>query len=127
MSTLVAVYGTLLSGLHNNYLLNQARFIGKGQSVFHGTMFSAGGFPILSFEEPESKVQVELYEVPDHILARLDALEGYPEWYQRTVKTFEIEGEKIKAYIYHQDLASNSSMPVVTSGDWKAYRKGEAL
>lgn len=123
--TFVAVYGTLLSDLHNHYLLEfhdgDVRFMGKGKSNFYGTMYSAGGFPILSLEEPDSKVVVELYEVGEKTLKLLDQLEGYPGWYDRTVRSFITdEGEAVRAFIYHQDDARD--MDVCPEGDWKKYK-----
>lgn len=122
--TYVAVYGTLLSGQPNNYLLEQyvgdTRCLGKGTSKFFGTMYSNGGFPILSLLEPEHKVKVEVYVVGDTTLRDLDMLEGYPEWYTRSVRTFKMDsGEEVKAYIYHQNI--DRDLPIVPNGDWKAY------
>ncbi len=122
--TIVAVYGTLLSGQPNNYLLEQyvgdTRCLGKGKSMFFGTMYSNGGYPILSLLEPEHKVEVEVYVVGDTTLRDLDRLEGYPGWYNRTIRTFKMDtGEEVKAYIYHQDISLER--PIVPNGDWKAY------
>lgn len=123
--TIVAVYGTLLTGFGNHVLLEEyegdVRFMGKGESLFFGTMYSCGGFPILSLAEPDSKVKVELYEVGEETLKSLDCLEGYPGWYNRTIRTFVTEeGEHVKAYIYHQDQDQN--LDIVPNGDWKKYR-----
>lgn len=118
----VAVYGTLLSGFGNNWLLRDAVRLDEGKSMFWGTMYSNGGFPILSLDEPTSLIDVEVYRVDTlEIMEGLDMLEGYPGWYDRTQKTFKMNnGEEIKAWIYHQDKAFN--MPVVESGSWKAFK-----
>lgn len=121
----VAVYGTLRSEYHNNRLLRGARLIDIGTSEFWGTMYSCGGFPILCTAEPSTKVVVEIWELPegtdgDVMLDDLDRLEGYPGWYDRTIKTFAINGEPIKAWIYTQDNV-NMDLPEVESGDWKQY------
>lgn len=123
-----AVYGTLMGGFHNNILMEEARFIDRGESEFWATMYSAGGFPILSTAEPTSKIVVELYTLPltlegEKALERIDGLEGHPDWYKRVIKTFNINGEKIRAWIYVQDNV-NRDAPVVESGDWREYKLG---
>lgn len=123
--TIVAVYGTLLSGLHNHCLLEHVpgdvKFLGKAESKFFGTMYSSGGFPILSLLDPDSKVKVELYKVGEKTLHLLDQLEGYPGWYDRTERTFYSEtGELVKAWIYHQD--HEQELEVCPEGDWKKFK-----
>lgn len=128
--SVVAVYGTLRQGLYNNYLLEGAKFLGFAETVDNCTMYSRGGFPILSFHDGEGPAKVELYEVDDNILRRLDMLEGYrgedsrDNWYNRTRKTFLMEGDDEpshrEAFIYHQDRPHQ--YPVVSSGDWLTYR-----
>lgn len=129
--TVTAVYGTLRQGLYNNYLLEGAKFLGFAETVDNCTMYSRGGFPILSFHDGEGPAKVELYEVDDNILHHLDMLEGYrgedsrDNWYNRTRKTFLMEGTEadplhIEAFIYHQDQPQQ--YPVVSSGDWLTYR-----
>lgn len=116
MTNLVAVYGTLRKGFHNNYLLESATLVGKGFSVQGATMYSAGGFPILDLKGDKSVV-VEVYDVPPQAMRWLDQLEGYPEWYDRTMTDFLLDnGETVSAWIYHQQV--NHQMPIVESGDW---------
>ncbi|UMO76474.1 putative gamma-glutamylcyclotransferase [Pseudomonas phage BroderSalsa] len=122
---IVAVYGTLLSGLHNHCLLEHVkgdvRFMGKARSDFKGVMYSAGGFPILSLLDEDSKIQCELYEVGPQTLKLLDQLEGYPGWYDRTEKSFTtMMGEKVRAFIYHQDYELDAE--VCPEGDWKKFK-----
>lgn len=126
--TLVAVYGTLLSGLHNHVLLEMVdgdvRALGPGMADFYAVMYSAGGFPILSMMEPDAKPLVELYEVGDKTLALLDQLEGYPGWYDRTERSFKSStGESVRAFIYHQNDCSDT-LEVVPNGDWRKFRQG---
>lgn len=118
----VAVYGTLRKGFHNNYLMGNSRLIDTGKSEFWGTMYSNGGFPILSLDEPGSKIVVEVYEIESEaVFEDLDGLEGYPYWYNRTIKTFNINGEEIKAWIYHQENVTG--LEEVESGDWKQFKE----
>ena len=121
MCNKVAVYGTLRKGFGNNRLLGDSRFLGEGLSEFEATMYSNGGFPILSLDEPSSKVVVEVFVVEDEAtLQDLDGLEGYPYWYNRTICEFNINGELVKAWIYHQE--NITGLEEVESGDWKEFK-----
>ena len=118
----VAVYGTLRQGFHNHYLLNGGKFLGQAKAKFPAVMFSAGGFPKvdLTKELPElPPITVELYEVSEDILKHnLDALEGYPGWYDRSVMPFDTDTGEVAAWIYHMET---DDRPVVESGDWKEF------
>ena len=121
MGNKVAVYGTLKEGFHNNYLLDGMKFLGKFRSVEPATMYSRGGFPILSLkgDAPKVPTHVEIYEVTDECLMhRLDRLEGYPEWYNRSKVLFTNDTmmTPIEAWIYHQD--GNHNLPIVEDGNW---------
>lgn len=123
---IVAVYGTLRDGQGNHGLMQGSTPLGKGILLEGATMFSSGGFPILSFTVQKSEpVTAELYDVANpRSMAMLDRLEGYPEWYNRTEKKFAREdGSTMTAWIYHQDKDFTERMPVVESGDWVKYRK----
>lgn len=118
----VGVYGTLRQGNGNHRLLENAQLIGSGFLEESATMYSNGGFPILSFD-PEvprfGPIRVELYEVSDQrTMDRLDSLEGYPQWYNRTEREFKLDdGRTMTAWIYHQDKAFE--LPIIESGDWQ--------
>lgn len=121
--TLVAVYGTLRKGFYNNSLLDNATFKDSGFLKESATMFSNGGFPILSFKEgleTPSPIRVEVFEVIDQrTMDRLDSLEGYPNWYNRTEREFTLDnGSVVTAWIYHQDQDFTERLPLVASGDW---------
>lgn len=118
----VAVYGTLKAGFHNNYLLENCRRIGVFKSVAPFTMYSRGGFPILSLDSDTGKshVTVEIYIVPEEVLKnRLDRLEGYPDWYDRSIQLFfqDTMAGPVEAWIYHQN--GNHNLPIVEDGIWK--------
>ena len=58
--------------------------------------------------DPESDVDGVLWDLTDECLASLDALEGYPYYYDREYRTVEFQGEKVRALVYfmqpgHQD------------------------
>lgn len=121
----VAVYGSLRKGMGNHGLMGDSQCIGQALMVDPATMFSNGGFPILSFSVKQEKpILAEIYEVDSpQIMQRLDRLEGYPEWYNRTEKEFIMQdGSTVTAWIYHQDKDFTERLPVVASGDWVEYR-----
>lgn len=122
---IVAVYGSLRKDMGNHRLMDGSEFIGKGILQDGSTMFSSGGFPILSFALTKSEpVLVELYNVDNpRNMMMLDRLEGYPDWYNRTERQFKMEdGSMMTAWIYHQDRDFTERLPVVESGDWVKYR-----
>lgn len=71
----VAVYGTLKRRRSNHRLLGRARFLGTDhlRSI---VLFDLGPYPGAR-RKPSLGVLVEVYEVGDTGLARLDELEGY--------------------------------------------------
>ena len=118
----VAVYGTLKGGFHNNYLLNNSHFVGRFKSCLPFTMYSRGGFPILSLDSDHERTQVtvEIYMVSEEdLLNRLDRLEGYPDWYDRSQQEFyqDTMAGPMVAWIYHQN--GTHDLPVVADGNWK--------
>lgn len=95
--TSVFVYGTLKDGKGNAVLLRGADFVGRGMTIKPYTMFDTGGFPVVFQEQPNANVQGEVYDVSDEILARLDRLEGHPDFFERR----EIEVDIGDTGVYH--------------------------
>ncbi len=97
---LVAVYGTLKKGFHNNSLLRGSTYIGKGVTQKKYPMV-AQGIPYLIEDEGKGfNVDVQLYAVSDSTLDSLDSLEGHPTWYQRKEIEVVIGGKTWTAWIY---------------------------
>lgn len=128
---LVAVYGSLLSGLGNHRVMERAQgvLIGKGSTNDNIDLYSLGAFPSISLihDENGKPVKVEVYEVGDAGMVPLNALEGYRgqgqnNFYERTLITINMDdGSTVDAYIYHIDQKQGQP---IESGDWKAYLKG---
>ena len=123
-TTRIAVYGTLRRNNGNHTLLanDGVSFVGKGTCMVSGKMYSNGGFPILSFKEEQANPVVEVYDVDEKTMLRVDRLEGYvsPEdhWYNRTAVPVLLDnGTETEAWIYHQDKSLD--LPVIESGDWE--------
>lgn len=121
----VAVYGTLRQGCRNNVLLSSSDFLGKTLTKEEYTLRTMGGCPAVDKTLATSPIVVEVYEVSQEVLSRLDRLEGYSSkddyWYNRSpVDTVDF-GE---AMMYHID---NSRNPIIPSGDWLVGRQGASV
>ena len=101
---LVAVYGSLMSGMANHYILNDYRpaFHGQDTTPRIFDMYDMGNYPSLVVGGRKG-IQVEIYEIDDEILDALDQLEGFqgyeqPErnYYSRKI----IDTEFGEAFIY---------------------------
>jgi gamma-glutamylcyclotransferase (GGCT)/AIG2-like uncharacterized protein YtfP len=119
----VAVYGSLKEGFGNHRLLSDSRLIGKGVTEDHLTMYSLGSFPCIT-SKPIAPINVEVYEVDDITLNRLDSLEGHPTFYRRREVPIKITDpgntDTVKAWIYfinNEDRADNEKTPYRLTSD----------
>lgn len=98
--TTVGVYGTLKQGHGNHRLLQHV----ERKAVGHvsGHRLYQRGIPFLVPDETSPyEVLVELYDVDDETLERLDMLEGHPRWYCRKELPVKLEdGSEAIAWIY---------------------------
>lgn len=123
MRHLVAVYGSLRKGCGNHRLLEGAEYIGTGYTYDKFKMYSLGGFPALTTEQ-DTEIVIELYRVDDETFARLDRLEGYPDFYNRMQIAIDIPTSPTGSMVfcdvwiyYHEDVPAYHS-GVVEDGDW---------
>ena len=119
---LVAVYGSLRSGMGNHqYYLSDSEYKGTFSTEPEYTLHSLQWYPGLKLNGNTSVV-MEVYEVDEETLKNLNRLEGY---YPGEKSTFydriEINTPWGKAftYIYVNELSKYS---IVESGDWVAYK-----
>ena len=106
----VAVYGTLKSGYGNSGLLDGQEFVGQGETE-SAYPLEVEGLPYLHDMRGEgSQVTVEVYDVSDECLARLDQLEGHPTFYKRRMASISMDDwSKTQAWVYFiQDRALSS-------------------
>lgn len=123
---LVAVYGSLLTGLGNHGRMVQAegKLLGEDTLAPEYTMISLGGFPGL-YKEGTTPIKVEVYEVSTEGLeGPLDRLEGYNK--ENPTNSMYIR-EKVPtiygdAWIYFYNSQRRSDRNIVESGDWRAFR-----
>lgn len=99
---LVAVYGTLKRGFHNNRLLEEygAEFMGPVKTV-QPYKLVVDGLPYL-LPQPGVGFQVkcELFRVNQECLARLDQLESHPNFYRRQEVNVTNSVEMFSAWVY---------------------------
>ena len=112
--TRIFVYGTLKSGFHNHYLLEDSE---KRESGFaEGIELHQGpGFPFA--KKGQGVTHGEVYYVDDKTLMQVDQLEGYPGWYEREEIMAQLyNGDEHQAYIYLNPEADN--FPIIKDGVW---------
>lgn len=119
---LVAVYGSLLSGLGNHRVIQgeNTEFLGEFTSEPVYSLYSLGGFPGLK-ENGSTAVKMEVYSVDDDVALDIDCLEGYQEGRPATFydkKSIETPWGTASVYIYVDDISEDR---LVESGDWKEF------
>lgn len=111
----VFVYGSLRKGGYNSFLLRDSEFIKTVKTKDEMSLWDLGTFPAVSFH-PVVQIVGEVYEVNKETLQRLDSLEGYPNFYDRTQIELD-DGSKAWIYFLHH-VTSNK---LISTGDWIEY------
>lgn len=117
---IIAVYGTLRRGFGNySYLLADQHFIGEEIISLPFKMVSLGGFPALIPSEENNDIVIEVFDIDDEAFRGVDALEGYPAFYNRT----QVETSHGKAWIYFITDTDGyyDERDLVPNGDWKQF------
>jgi len=115
----IFVYGSLLSGERNHRVLEGARFIGEDRTAPHFSLHDLGSYPAMVADGAHAIVG-ELHEVDELTLARLDSLEGHPNYYERHTITLA-DGSAAETYLLPRDQVDRA--PLIASGDWRQRRK----
>ena len=118
----VFVYGTLKSGgaiRGLNQFGEGAAIVGKAKTMYPDyEMSDLGAFPGV-FLNGKFHIEGEVWEVDDQVMEQLDAIEGYPDFYNRQV-THTTQG---KAWMYYlggeayKDYAGVRGDQVIEEGD----------
>lgn len=125
---LVAVYGSLKQGLHNHKCLENADYVGSFVSEPIFNLFDLGTFPGLT-ENGDTAVHMEVYEINEDTLARLDTLEGYAGAHLKNHNYYNREEIKTpygEAFVYFYNYATENCKKV-TQSDWKDYIESKKL
>ncbi|MGN0878612.1 MAG: gamma-glutamylcyclotransferase [Oligosphaeraceae bacterium] len=114
----VAVYGTLLSGERNEHWAAGA--LSRVPCVIRGVLYNTGwGFPAFVPEADGQKVRAELLTIDAAGLARMDTLEGYPNFYRREEVFAALpDGTEVSAMVYVMNRLPPRAA-VIASGDWR--------
>lgn len=128
----VAVYGSLRKG-HGNYehLLKEEKFIGQFETEPLYTLLDLGSFPGL-IKNGGTSVVMEVFDIDEKILKRLDRLEGY---YGVNEKKNMYDREKIESpfgivtiYFYNIPIKIKiKDYRIVPGGDWTDYYKSKQI
>lgn len=117
----VFVYGTLKSGHYNHRCISMDKTskMVEEESFIVGQMFDLGAFPAVT--PGHMPIKGEVWEVSDETLARLDHLEGHPDFYVRMeVPLMHSKDSLVWVYfIPHEYVARKKPMPV---GNWPLKR-----
>jgi gamma-glutamylaminecyclotransferase len=111
----VFVYGTLLRGEVNHFLLHGAEFLGPHRTAPCFTLFLVGAYPGLT-RGGATPVVGEVYGVDGACLRRLDRLEDYPLLYDRQL--IQTPFGRAWVYVYRGRLDGRA---VIGGGDWRAF------
>jgi len=117
----VAVYGSLRKGMGNHRILNGAKYLGRFDTKPVFNLYSLGSYPGIK-PKGRSSIVMEVYEVDDEGLKKVDRLEGYNsesnvnDFYNRV----SINTPFGLAYTYLY-VPSIENEEIVDSGDWVQY------
>jgi len=111
---LLAVYGTLRSRCHNNWLLHGAVYVGKAKTV---DAYPLHDICLLPFPGHGLRVECELWKPTAHHWRNIDILEGHPFGYVRipTQVTALSSGDQVAAWMYFYPRLESSIVRCVSS------------
>lgn len=112
--TAIFVYGSLRQGGQFHGILENSKGPRMARTEAQYSLVNLGAFPGL-VAGGETAVVGEVYLVDRHTLARLDQLEGHPDFFQRGPLRLET-GEEVQAYLLPAQQAEGR--PAIPSGDW---------
>lgn len=112
---LVFVYGTLLAGERNHHLLDRSQLVASTKTRPVYTLHDLGLFPGLVAGGAHAVVG-EVYEIDEPTLARLDRLEGHPDFYCRASISLD---NGMEAEVYLLPPRHAAPHPIIVSGDWR--------
>lgn len=118
---LVAVYGTLRQGFHNHHLLQDSMLLAPGETNESYRMVCDGIPYVLPGDTPEGhRLYVEVYAVDDETLARLDQLEGHPDWYYREPVRISLANHlQVTADLYFNPSANDNGVYFKDYADYR--------
>ena len=111
----VLVYGTLKRNQSNHRWIEGSTYLGR-RYLIGAELHDLGPYPMaLLTQDSDSVIHGELYRVNDRVLARLDQLEGYPVFYNRSECQLS---DGSTAWVYHGRREQVGDAPRVEMGTW---------
>jgi gamma-glutamylcyclotransferase (GGCT)/AIG2-like uncharacterized protein YtfP len=117
---LIVTYGSLRNGHGNNRLLRDSELKSTEIINIPYRMVSLGGFPGLIPSAENHDIVVEIWEVNDYTYRSVEALEGWPSFYQKALVPTSL-GE-VEVYVL-ESPRYQSGYDSVESGDWNEFYK----
>lgn len=113
----VFVYGSLKAGHSNHHWLSGSTALGR-RRLIGGRLHDLGQYPMAVLNDrQEGVIHGELYAVDRQGLERLDELEGYPSYYDRSQRLLS---DGSRAWVYHGQAHQVADAPLVPYGDWRS-------
>ena len=117
--TTIFVYGTLMKGECNHFLIQNQQY--KGKAVIHGfNLYSLGPYPgIRPSKYKHRTVSGELYSIDEEALRQVNRLEGEGSLYllrYTEAQTSDGKTERAGIYVYNSICRKDSW---IMDGDWK--------
>lgn len=109
----IFVYGTLKKGEENHFLLSSSDFVCETQTSGKFTLLDLGNYPAVIISPKNYFINGEIYEVDDQILALLDQLEDYPNYY---IRRMIMTQAGVLAWMYY--FPNYNGEVIMDSGDW---------
>ncbi len=108
----VLVYGTLMRGHANHYILQNSRYVGEGVLNDYGLYNVIPRYPGIVYK-PGARVKGEVYDIDASTLSRLDHLEGEGFLYKRQSVVINCNGKKVEAftYVWLRDVCESDYVP----------------
>jgi len=111
----VFVYGSLMRGEFNHYILERSIYLGRSTTLKKYTLYDLGAFPAV-VEGGNTSIVGEVFEVSGLTLMNLDALESHPQFYRR--RLIELSGGQV-VFMYILDPGFLRNELTIGSGNWK--------
>ena len=100
-NNLIAVYGTLKKGYSNYWhYLTGSEHIGKGTTKDKYPLLVSGLPYLIENKGVGHNVEVDVFAVSSTVLARLDILEGHPNWYRRKQIKIKSGKKTLNCWVY---------------------------
>jgi len=114
MMSKIFVYGSLRQGGGLHECLATSKYLNTVRTKPEYKLYSLGAFPGL-VAGGTTAVVGEVYDVTPEVLARLDRVEGHPNFYCRTTIILQDDTE-VQAYLLPNNIHWSNNL--IDSGDW---------